>query len=121
MANVASNPSSVSVRSAAPSIPALLMSRSIRSCSARSRPAASRTDAWDAWSSCSVVTVEPGATARMRSAASAALAGVRQASTTAAPRWARIRAASKPSPVLAPVMTAVRPRWSGTSSAVQDG
>jgi hypothetical protein len=44
--------------------------------------------------------------------------GSRQARTTSAP-WARSsRAVWKPSPVLAPVTSAVRPRWSPMSSSI---
>ncbi len=48
-----------------------------------------------------------------------ARSGSRQARTTSAPRIAKIFAVSKPTPLFAPVMTAVRPSWGGTSAAVQ--
>lgn len=48
-----------------------------------------------------------------------ALATLRTATTTSAPRAASSRAATSPSPLVAPVTTAVRPVWSGMSSKVQ--
>jgi len=53
------------------------------------------------------------------SAARPALPVFRQARTTWAPRSARTRAACRPSPVLAPVTTAVCPDRSGISASVQ--
>ena len=52
------------------------------------------------------------------SAARAALSAFRQARTTWAPRPASTRAACRPSPVLAPVTTAVRPDRCGISASV---
>ncbi|CPB67500.1 Uncharacterised protein [Mycobacterium tuberculosis] len=54
----------------------------------------------------------------MRAAACLPLSRLRTASTTCAPWAASAAAVSNPSPVLAPVMTAVRPVWSGMSAAV---
>src|SRR5262249_53710357 len=47
-----------------------------------------------------------------------ALPTSRQARTVSAPRRARTAAASNPIPEFAPVTTAVRPRWPGTSATV---
>src|SRR3954454_20954838 len=68
-------------------------------------------------SSCSV-TVARGAPAAMRVAASLPLLRLRTASTTCAPLAASAAAVSYPRPVLAPVMMAVRPVWSGMSAVV---
>src|SRR5258705_4446247 len=64
------------------------------------------------------VTSAPGEAAAMRAAARLPLSVSRTASTTDAPRAARTRAVSNPRPVFAPVITASRPCWPGTSSLV---
>jgi hypothetical protein len=68
-----------------------------------------RTDENDAKSNGMVSTSVLPVLSRMRSAAASALLAVRQASITCAPCLANTRAASKPTPVLAPVTTTVRP------------
>ena len=55
----------------------------------------------------------------MLRAASSPLAVLRTARITRAPLPASSRAAERPMPLLAPVMTYVRPVWSGMSVAVQ--
>src|SRR5713101_1356856 len=60
----------------------------------------------------------PGEAAAMQAAARLPLSVSRTASTTDAPRAARARAVSNPRPVFAPVTTASRPRWPGTSPLV---
>src|SRR5215831_20762267 len=54
----------------------------------------------------------------MRAAARSPFSVSRTASTTDAPRAARTRAVSNPRPVFAPVTTASRPCWPGTSPLV---
>src|SRR5882762_2055802 len=98
--------------------PALLTSRSILGCRARSSAAAARTDSKQVRSRGWTVTSAPGAAPAMRAAAALPLSVSRTASTTDAPRAARTRAVSNPRPVFAPVTTASRPRWPGTSSLV---
>src|SRR2546430_808210 len=93
--------------------PALLISRSIRGCRARSSPAAARMDSSEARSRGWTVTSAPGAVPAMRAAAALPLPVSRTASTTDAPRAARIPAVSNPRPVFAPVTTASRPRLPG--------
>src|SRR5690606_30957819 len=48
-----------------------------------------------------------------------AFCSLRQARITWAPCWARTLAASKPIPLLAPVISTRRPDWSGTLFSVQ--
>jgi hypothetical protein len=117
VASVRSNPSSVTSRGIAIT-PALLISRSRLGQAARICPAASRTEASDARSRCTTSTLAPAAADRIRSAARSVLPRSRPASTTAAPCPASTSAVSSPRPPLAPVTTAVRPDWSGTSAAV---
>ena len=64
------------------------------------------------------MTSAPGAVPAMRAAARLPFSVSRTASTTDAPRAARTRAVSNPRPVFAPVTTASRPCWPGTSSLV---
>ena len=64
------------------------------------------------------MTFAPGAVPAMRAAARLPFSVSRTASTTDAPRAARTRAVSNPRPVFAPVTTASRPCWPGTSSLV---
>ena len=64
------------------------------------------------------MTFAPGAVLAMRAAARLPFSVSRTASTTDAPRAARTRAVSNPRPVFAPVTTASRPCWPGTSSLV---
>src|ERR1700761_163573 len=117
MPSVCSNPSAVRpARGFTP--PALLISRSRCGYSARSQAAAVRTESSAARSSSTVRSWAPGTASRIRPAAAAALTGLRQARTTAAPCRASSRAVWKPRPVLAPVTTAVRPRRSGRSASV---
>ena len=59
------------------------------------------------------------APSEISAAARSPLAVSRTAKITFAPAPARIRAASKPMPLLAPVIRKVRPCWSGRSAAVQ--
>src|ERR1039457_5335388 len=80
--------------------------------------AASRTEAGDARSRWTTVMVACGAVAAMRTAASRPRPPSRQARMTAAPCSASTLAASKPIPEFAPVITTVRPAWSGTSATV---
>src|SRR5262249_41186456 len=94
------------------------MSRSSRSCPARISAAAARTESSEARSRRTTETVVPGAEAVTRAAAASALPTSRQARTVSAPRRARTAAASNPIPEFAPVTTAVRPRWPGTSATV---
>lgn len=88
--------------------PALLISRSMRSSRDRSAAAAVRTESSEVRSSACTVTSPV-----MRAAACSPFSTLRTASTTDAPRSASALAVSYPSPVLAPVTTATRPRWSG--------
>ncbi len=55
----------------------------------------------------------------MRATASSAFGRDRQPSSTRAPLPASTFAASKPSPVFAPVTRKVRPTWEGTSASVK--
>src|SRR5215218_2350214 len=110
-----SNPSAV-VPCGGAITPALLTSRS----SGPSWAAANaRTDSRLPRSSDASAGSAPGAAAARTSASAASpLPRLRQASRTAAPFRASSRAITSPSPLLAPVTTARRPRWSGISSAV---
>src|ERR1019366_3071817 len=98
--------------------PALLMSRSRVTWLALISSAASRTEASDARSRRTTVMVACGAVAAMLTAASRPRPASRQARMTAAPCSASTLAASKPIPEFAPVITTVRPAWSGTSATV---
>src|SRR5215469_4519269 len=95
------------------------MSRSSRSCRARSSAAAARTESSEARSRRTTETVAPGTAAVIRAAAASALPASRQARLVSAPCRASTAAASNPIPEFAPVTTAVRPLWSGTSATVQ--
>src|SRR5262245_62039091 len=95
------------------------MSRSSRLCPASISAAAARTEPSEARSRRTTETVAPGAAAVILAAAAAALPTSRQARRVFAPRRASTPAASNPRPEFAPVTTAVRPLWSGTSTAVQ--
>ena len=99
--------------------PALLMSRSTGGKRARISSAALRTLDWDARSRRTTDALAPADAAAIWSAARPALSAFRQARTTWAPRPASTRAACRPSPVLAPVTTAVFPARSGMSASVQ--
>src|SRR5580698_786599 len=98
--------------------PALLISRSGPGNRVPMSAAALRTDSSEARSRSTVSTRAPGTAVLTWSAALAVRAGSRPASTTVAPRAASTFAVSRPMPELAPVMTAVRSCWSGTSCAV---
>src|SRR5689334_24848925 len=95
------------------------MSRSSRSWVARIWSAAARMDSSEARSSRTKGTVASGTAADSLVSASSARPASRQASTVCAPRRASTVAASKPIPEFAPVTTATRPLWSGTSATVQ--
>src|SRR5262249_54861634 len=95
------------------------MSRSSRPCPASIFAAAARTESSGARSRRTTGTVAPGAAAVILAAAAAALPTSRQARRVFAPRRASTAAASNPRPEFAPVTTAVRPLWSGTSATVQ--
>src|SRR5882724_4827072 len=115
--NCSSNPSRVACFGVSIT-PALLTSKSIRGCLARSSAAAARTESSEARSRGWIMTFAPGAVPAMRAAARLPFSMSRTASTTDAPRAARTRAVSNPRPVFAPVTTASRPCWPGTSSLV---
>lgn len=85
--------------------PALLIRRSMRGCAARRSAAADRIESMEVRSRAWTVTSPV-----IRAAARLPFSMSRTARTTAAPRSASIRAVSKPSPVLAPVTIATRPR-----------
>src|SRR5919201_3751914 len=113
-----SNPSSVRRRGAAIT-PALLMRRSSPSW-ARVKPSANvRTDDRRARSSGTSSGVGPDAVAFTSASAVLPFSMFRQASTTSAPLRASSRAVTSPSPLFAPVTTAMRPLWSGIRSASQ--
>ena len=109
-----SNPSAVSRRGSAMT-PALLSSTSRRECFALNAAAAARTEARLARSSARASTFAPGVSERIARSASSAALGLRHASTTSAFFAASARAASKPSPLFAPVIRMVRPVRSGMS------
>src|SRR5215467_3551272 len=112
-----SNPSAVVPRGGIIS-PALLMSRSRREWLARICSAAARTESSEARSRRTTETVACGAAADSRATARSALPVSRQARIVTAARCASTAAASNPMPVFAPVTTAVRPCWPGTSATV---
>src|SRR5216683_1923624 len=115
--NCSSNPSRV-VCLGVSITPALLTSKSILGCLARSSPAAARIESSEVRSRGWTMTFAPGAVPAMRAAARLPFSTSRTASTTDAPRAARTWAVSNPRPVFAPVTTASRPCWPGTSSLV---
>ena len=98
-------------------IPALFTNRS--SASVSSPSANCRTDARLPRSSSTTSTWAFGTSSRIWSAAAAPFCRLRQAISTVAPARASSRAVTSPSPLLAPVTTAVRPDWSGIWSVVQ--
>ena len=100
-------------------IPALLIRRSRRECLARNALVKRCTDSRSERSSSITSTSAPGWALRISSALGLAFSRFRQAITTVAPLAARMRAVSKPIPLLDPVTTAMRPVWSPSSSAVQ--
>src|SRR4051794_4733188 len=104
-----SNPSFV--RRSGTAITPALLTRTSRSPSQASAKAC--TEARSARSS-PRTSVLPG----IEAAASRPRVRSRTASTTCAPARPRARAAARPMPLLAPVTTKVRPRWSGRSCAV---
>ena len=108
MPNCSSKPSAVVLRGVYMT-PALLINRSIWVWLARRSSAASRTDSSADKSSWRIVTSAPGLSVVIRDAAALPLSRLRTASTTDAPCAARALAVSRPSPVLAPVITATRP------------
>ncbi len=118
VANCSSNPSPV-VCFGGNITPALLISKSIAGCRARSWSAAARMESSEARSRGETVTSAPGVVAAMAAAARLPLSVSRTASTTDAPRAARTRAVCNPRPVSAPVTTASRPCWPGTSPLAQ--
>ena len=87
--------------------PALLMSRSIPSVAEWMADAASATEPRSSSSSSISTGSGPGPLARRSAAASAALVRFRHAMITVAPLARSARAVSSPSPLLAPVTTAV--------------
>jgi hypothetical protein len=115
--NCSSKPSAV-VRRGVYMTPALLTRRSILSWVARRSSAARRTESNDDRSRRCTVTSAPALAAAIVAAASLPLSRLRTTSTTDPPRAASALAVSNPSPVLAPVITATRPAWSGMSSVV---
>src|SRR6056297_3227075 len=99
--------------------PALLISRSMRSWRARSSAAAVRTESSDARSSDCTCTVASGCASTTRARAASPLSRLRTAITTSAPAPASASAVSRPRPVLAPVITATPPVWSGMWAVLQ--
>src|SRR5215218_8638852 len=80
---------------------------------------ASRTDARDARSRGTTSSAASGVPRAIDRTAAAVFSGLRAASTTVAPAPASARAVARPSPPLAPVTTAVRPRRSTMSRSDQ--
>ena len=115
--NCSSNPSLVACLGVSIT-PALLISRSILGCLARSSSAAARMESSEVKSRRWTMTFAPGALSAMRVAARLPFSMSRTARTTDAPRAARTWAVSNPRPVFAPVTTASRPCWPGTLSLV---
>src|SRR5712671_5696432 len=115
--NCSSNPSPVACLGVSIT-PALLTSKSIAGCLARSSAAAARMESSEVRSRGWTVTVAPGAVPTMRAAAALPFSVSPAAITTDAPRAARTRAVPNPRPEFAPPTTASRPRWPGTSSLV---
>ena len=120
MPNCISNPSAVRASGTAIT-PALFISTSSRSTDPSTSAAALRTDPRSARSRLTVVGAGPVATAATRSRAASARSGFRQAISTVAPRRASASAEASPSPLLAPVISTVRPVWSGMSAELQRG
>ena len=107
--NCSSKPSAVVIRVGGAITPALLISTSTGLPSAISPSANAATEARSARSIRRTSSRAPGSAARISSRARSPLATVRTAITTCAPAPARRRAASRPVPLLAPVMTTSLP------------
>src|SRR5712691_182033 len=114
-AKVASMPSSVSVRFLN-TVPALFTSTSRRSYRRKTSSARRRTSACRKKSQSSDDTSAPGALARTSSRQRAVFAASRPTRTTFAPCSARLRAASRPMPLVAPVTRTRLPRMSQVSA-----